>query len=116
MWVCEGEVGRMVSMVGCDICAPQISVPQLNSSILTSEAIIALSIETETEGGESVTRKVLINPPVWMFQSLIVLSALADTRDVPSNEKVRALTDQVCPEITDIWIPVTASRIIILPD
>jgi len=51
-----------------------------------------------------------------MSQSLMVLSKLPDTSKVPSNEKIRDLTQLVCPERTDTQVPVTVSRIMILPE
>jgi len=40
---------------------------------------------------------------------LTVSSLLPDTSDVPSSEKVRDLTEPVCPERTATWLPVIPS-------
>jgi hypothetical protein len=60
--------------------------------------------------------KVLTTPPVWVSQRLTVVSLLPDTRNVPSNENATDLTQSVCPERTDVQIPVIASRIMMSPD
>ena len=81
------------------------------------EAIVVQSDEMETERTQWVwPQKVLITPPVCTSQSLRVLSLLPDTSDVPSGEKVRDLTQLVCPERTATWLPVIALRMMMFPD
>jgi len=60
------------------------------------EAIMVQLDEIETEQMKSVWPwKVLIIPPVWTSQRLMVLSWLPDTSNLPSDEKVRDLTQSV---------------------
>jgi hypothetical protein len=44
------------------------------------------------------------------------LSSLPDISKAPSNEKVREFVKPAWPERTDVWVPVIASRITMLPD
>jgi hypothetical protein len=44
----------------------------------------------------------LDNPTSLDIPELTVLSSLPDTRNVPSDEKARDLTQSVCPERTDV--------------
>ena len=61
-------------------------------------------------------QNVLITPPVCTSQSFAVSSSLPDTNNIPSGEKVEHLTQSMCPEKIAVWLPVTASRIVISPE
>ena len=78
-----------------------------------AEAIAVQSGEMETERTRWLWPwKVLITPPVWTSQSLTIISSPPDADNIPSSEKVRALTKSVCPERTATWLPVIPSRMI----
>ena len=73
--------------------------------------------EMETEWGRwELLWNVLMTPPVWISQSLTVLSLLPDTSDFPSNEKARDVTPSVCPEKIDPRVPVIVSRVTMSPE
>lgn len=78
--------------------------------------MMAVFGEIDTDLTQLRSRNVLMTPPVWISQSLMALSLLPDTSNLPSGENAREVTLSVCPERVDLLVPVIASSIVMSPE